>query len=83
MSHTAALLPCCLQVSEGFRPPRPHHLSDAQWELVCRCWHQDPCERPPMAEVAAALNHMISELIEVRAFSVGVESGRIAYMSRL
>eukprot|EP00198_Chlamydomonas_reinhardtii_P004906 XP_001694242.1 predicted protein [Chlamydomonas reinhardtii] len=54
-------------VSEGFRPPRPHHLSDAQWELVCRCWHQDPCERPPMAEVAAALNHMISELIEASA----------------
>ncbi|KAG2426461.1 hypothetical protein HXX76_011691 [Chlamydomonas incerta] len=46
------------RVSEGFRPPRPHHFSEAQWELVCRCWHQDPCERPSMAEVAAALHVM-------------------------
>ncbi|PNW80124.1 hypothetical protein CHLRE_08g378950v5 [Chlamydomonas reinhardtii] len=43
------------KVSEGFRPPRGRRMTDAQWELVCRCWHQDPCERPPMAEVAAAL----------------------------
>ncbi|PNH12221.1 Dual specificity protein kinase shkB [Tetrabaena socialis] len=53
-------------VSGGFRPSRPPlHVSDAQWELVCRCWHSDPCERPDMVELAAELGAMLQRELEV------------------
>ncbi|KAG2496619.1 hypothetical protein HYH03_005440 [Edaphochlamys debaryana] len=47
------------KVAEGFRPPRPQRFSEAQWTLVCRCWHQDPCERPSMGEVGGELRAML------------------------
>ncbi|KXZ55469.1 hypothetical protein GPECTOR_2g1018 [Gonium pectorale] len=50
------------KVSEGFRPPRPDRFTDAQWDLVSRCWHQDPCERPGMAEVVERLREISKEL---------------------
>ncbi len=55
-----AALPPLPQVSEGYRPPRPPRVSAEQWALVEACWHQDPCERPAMAQV-------LQELGELRA----------------
>ncbi|KAG2489969.1 hypothetical protein HYH03_011598 [Edaphochlamys debaryana] len=59
-------------VSEGFRPPRPTRISDAQWSLVTSCWHQDPCERPNMAEVVEALRGMLASKMGAE----GSNSGR-------
>ncbi|EJD51699.1 kinase-like protein [Auricularia subglabra TFB-10046 SS5] len=41
----------------GVRPRRPPQadLTTAMWELVERCWHQDPNMRPTMIEVVAEL----------------------------
>ncbi|KXZ55470.1 hypothetical protein GPECTOR_2g1019 [Gonium pectorale] len=63
------------KVSEGFRPPRPDRFTDAQWELVSRCWHQDPCERPGMAEVSSAPAHASGQASSRRAGRPAGRSG--------
>ena len=40
----------------GKRPPRPEEarnlgLFDSVWEMVKRCWEQDPAQRPEISEV--------------------------------
>jgi serine/threonine protein kinase len=42
-----------LEVSQGFRPQRPGDdvVDDSLWELIDRCWAQDPLARPRMSEV--------------------------------
>ncbi|KAG2499674.1 hypothetical protein HYH03_002609 [Edaphochlamys debaryana] len=51
------------KVSEGYRPPRHFRITnDEAWELICACWHQDPCERPGMEEVVARLDDLIDRL---------------------
>ncbi|KAF9479740.1 kinase-like protein [Pholiota conissans] len=45
-------------------PSRPHRgttqwLSDALWDLMQQCWHQDSLTWPSMAEVTAALQVMV------------------------
>ncbi|EFJ51215.1 hypothetical protein VOLCADRAFT_88073 [Volvox carteri f. nagariensis] len=58
------------RVSEGYRPPRPERkVSEEQWTLVSRCWHQDPCERPSMTEVLQMLGAL---LIKARARECGI-----------
>lgn len=49
-----------LQVHQGNRPERPSPaqchdevLLDALWELIQRCWAQDPNARPTIGEVEA------------------------------
>jgi len=41
----------------GERPPRPTHptLTDELWELIQRCWDQEPQSRPKILEVAQVL----------------------------
>ncbi|EFJ45977.1 hypothetical protein VOLCADRAFT_93738 [Volvox carteri f. nagariensis] len=53
-------------VASGFRPPRPSRLSAAQWSLVCRCWHHDPCERPPAEELLRELQELLDVAIQRR-----------------
>jgi len=38
---------------DGIRPPRPEHptLTTELWELIERCWNQDPHSRPEISEV--------------------------------
>lgn len=40
-------------VLAGRRPPRPAHrcLTNNLWELVERCWNQDPRDRPDISDV--------------------------------
>jgi len=44
-------------ITEGKRPPRPVHpaLTDDLWELMERCWAQEPDSRPEMLEVLQVL----------------------------
>lgn len=45
-------------IEKQFRHPRPRGtvenrgLSDEVWDMMCRCWQQDPVRRPKMSEVA-------------------------------
>ena len=47
-----------LAILDGKRPARPTHpsLTDELWELVKRCWNQDPHLRPEMSEVLKILS---------------------------
>lgn len=47
------------QVCNGYRPPLNKVLTHAQWDLICRCWHDDPIQRPSMAEVADELKLLL------------------------
>ncbi|KAJ7572902.1 kinase-like domain-containing protein [Mycena floridula] len=44
------------EVSEGRRPSRPPNVfSNKLWDLVEKCWRQDPAQRPPAREVVSFL----------------------------
>ncbi|KAF9646470.1 kinase-like protein [Thelephora ganbajun] len=45
-------------VVEGERPPRPKHpaVTGGLWELMRRCWNQDPFSRPEVSEILQALS---------------------------
>jgi len=57
------------KVVEGLRPRRPgppadsRGFSDELWELVNRCWVQDPNKRPSIASVSADLNSFPSNIV--------------------
>lgn len=46
------------KVAGGYRPPRAACIDDETWELISRCWAQDPVERPSMASVVVTLEGM-------------------------
>ncbi|KAG9029058.1 hypothetical protein FS837_003666 [Tulasnella sp. UAMH 9824] len=57
--HCAADVHVIQAIDKQFRHPRPRGivedkgLSDEVWDMMCRCWEQDPVGRPEMSEVAA------------------------------
>ena len=52
-----------IAIIRGKRPPRPAHstLTGGLWELMNRCWDQNPHNRPRMLEVLLALNPLTHE----------------------
>ena len=44
-------------IAQGERPQRPKHprVTGAVWELVQRCWDDNPCSRPEASEVSQIL----------------------------
>lgn len=51
-----------IKMQQGERPPRPtdpeviaRGLDDKLWNLITRCWHQDPMRRPTINQVLAEL----------------------------
>ena len=51
------------KISDGIRPDRPQGaeklgLTVSLWEMTCRCWHQDPAQRPNITEVAGLLREL-------------------------
>ena len=44
-----------MKVSRGYRFKRTENISDAYWELIQRCWSQDPEERPTFEEIVEEL----------------------------
>eukprot|EP01105_Mastigella_eilhardi_P009839 TRINITY_DN2303_c0_g1_i3.p1 TRINITY_DN2303_c0_g1~~TRINITY_DN2303_c0_g1_i3.p1 ORF type:complete len:585 (+),score=126.23 TRINITY_DN2303_c0_g1_i3:67-1755(+) len=46
-------------VYKGFRPQIPQTCPPALRDLMCRCWADDPLQRPSMAEVRHDLEHLI------------------------
>ncbi len=56
------------KVASGYRPKRPGKMSDAVWDLVSACWHQDPVQRPHMSQVG--------EVARAAARAAGGQAGR-------
>ena len=50
-----------IQVADGYRPERTRALSDGMCALVAACWHEDPVQRPGMAEVERRLAALLLE----------------------
>jgi len=50
-------------ISNGHRPPLCDAMPLRLRELLQRCWHSDPVQRPSMAEVVDALEHNAEEII--------------------
>lgn len=50
-------------LATGDRPPRPDHpeLSDDIWNLIRRCWNDNPSNRPPIETVLATLQEQVSK----------------------
>lgn len=48
-------------VCNGYRPPHNKALTHPLWDLICRCWHDDPVQRPAMSEVADELRLLVQE----------------------
>ncbi|KAH9576742.1 hypothetical protein CY35_01G179300 [Sphagnum magellanicum] len=43
-------------VLSGRRPKLPHYLSPGMTQLLLKCWHHDPCQRPTWDEIMATLS---------------------------
>ncbi|KAH8824824.1 kinase-like domain-containing protein [Flagelloscypha sp. PMI_526] len=54
--------PAMLAVIQGKRPPKPKsaHMTAELWQVIVRCWAQDPLERPKSNDIVTAFEHMIS-----------------------
>ncbi|KAH8830918.1 kinase-like domain-containing protein [Flagelloscypha sp. PMI_526] len=54
--------PAMLAVIQGQRPPKPAspHMTNELWQLIGRCWAQDPLERPKSDAIVAAFEQMTS-----------------------
>ncbi|GFN86164.1 fibroblast growth factor receptor [Plakobranchus ocellatus] len=46
-------------VQTGFRMPKPQHVSSELYELLLRCWHTIPEERPTYQETLEVLSHLV------------------------
>ena len=42
-------------ISKGMRPVKPDNIQEHYWELIQRCWQQDPCDRPTFEEITDIL----------------------------
>ncbi|GFS10415.1 tyrosine kinase receptor Cad96Ca [Elysia marginata] len=46
-------------VQTGFRMPKPQHCSSELYEVLLRCWHTIPEERPSYQEILEVLSHLV------------------------
>jgi hypothetical protein len=77
-----------VDVMEGKRPARPLHdlistrgLSDELWNLIERCWAQNPSKRPTATEVVRQLRSLPNRPTDSRPFDESTIPGpsRVAY----
>lgn len=38
-------------LEEGYRMPKPQHVGDQLYQIMMRCWQNDPDERPTFTEL--------------------------------
>ena len=72
------------RVLMGTRPENPSGagevgLTDSMWELICRCWEQNPARRPTMKEVVRGLETLVCDDIRGGFQALIDEHGRIAH----
>ena len=51
-------------IAKGWRPSRPELVPDHYWDLIQKCWHQNPNERPTFAEITEILKNDIYAINE-------------------
>lgn len=49
------------KVASGYRPPRAKPIPDNCWDVITRCWAQDPLDRPSMDEVVEELEDLVAQ----------------------
>ena len=42
-------------IVRGVRPTRPENMPDSYWELIQKCWKENPNDRPTFAEIVEEL----------------------------
>lgn len=65
-THTPATSPAdsmryAKRVSQGYRPNCPKNVPTAVWQVIDRCWSQDPCARPSAAWVKQQLQLLLDK----------------------
>eukprot|EP00798_Chlamydomonas_sp_ICE-L_P025797 gene25797-11470_t len=58
------------RVAQGYREPLPSNWSPALSELMQKCWHHDPDQRPSMRSVLKSLTELASDPDVLQALSV-------------
>ncbi|KAJ0040476.1 hypothetical protein Pint_28595 [Pistacia integerrima] len=53
-------------VQKGLRPSIPKHSHPKLTELIQRCWHSDPIQRPNFSEITDILQQLIKEVARER-----------------
>lgn len=46
-----------LLIAKGLRPERPEGMPDHYWELIQKCWDQNPSNRPSFDETTNILKN--------------------------
>lgn len=46
-----------MKIGRGLRPKRPNNIPDHYWELIEKCWKQNPDERPTFEEITEILKN--------------------------
>ncbi|KAL2918541.1 hypothetical protein HK105_201942 [Polyrhizophydium stewartii] len=52
-------------IKDGERPSRPQGTPDALWELIRKCWNQNPLARPTFREIVSTLESLPSEKLDL------------------
>ncbi|XP_022108626.1 tyrosine kinase receptor Cad96Ca-like [Acanthaster planci] len=49
------------ELQNGFRMPKPQHCQDELYEMMLRCWNEDPASRPSFKMISDDLDRLICE----------------------
>ena len=47
-------------VERGGRPERLVEFDDDMWNLMSRCWHVDPSQRPLFGDISLEIKHIMA-----------------------
>ncbi|KAI9032058.1 kinase-like domain-containing protein [Hyaloraphidium curvatum] len=64
-----------VMVMNGTRPTRPYGMQDADWQLITRCWAQDPAERPTFVDIIGILEQLVDDEAAMTADGAGALPG--------
>ena len=62
------------KVARGYRVPIPRRWPEPVREMIAACWAQEPCDRPPAADIAS----LLAQLREAGCFELWDEARRLA-----
>ena len=62
------------KVARGYRVPIPRRWPEPVREMIAACWAQEPCDRPPAADIAS----LLAQLKEAGCFERWDEARRRA-----
>ena len=44
-----------MKIGRNYRPKRPENIPDHYWDLIQKCWQQNPDDRPTFEEIVNIL----------------------------